>query len=47
MQENTRVHRYLVAEKPVGVFHSRSAGAWTTHATDQKEKKERVIENIC
>ena len=27
MQENTHVHRYLVAEDPAGLFHARSAGA--------------------
>ena len=47
MQENTHVHRCLVAEEPAGVFHSsRSAGAWTARATDEKQRKGRVTENL-
>ena len=47
MQENTHDHRCLVAEDPAGVFHSsRSAGAWTARATDRKQRRGRVTENL-
>ena len=40
IQENTHVHRCLVAEKPAGVFYSsRSAGAWNARAKDKKTKE--------
>ena len=47
MQEITHVHRCLVAEEPAGVFHSRGAGARTVRATVKKERKGRVIVNLC
>ena len=47
MQENTHVHRCLVAEEPAGVFHSsRIAGAWTARVPDKKQRKGRVTENL-
>ena len=44
MQENTHVHRCLVAEDPAGMFHARSTGRWSVRATCGK-KERRVIED--
>ena len=39
IQENTHVHRCLVAEDLAGMFHARSTGRWSVRATYGEKKK--------